>query len=434
MELRVISGMVKRVRRCFLFFFLAIFSKAIGTKPLLENEKMWENFLPDSYVDSFPSSNDDCRVVFTLFIDYTNPTSPSFPNPSSPSFSSSSAAAACICNTLIMELRVISGMVKRVREMFLFFFLAIFSKAIGTSPSGERVMYVCMYVYRCEPYDPWGFKTYVMRAECPAIPAVLGLFQKLVDTGFKVFLITGRDEETLATATIDNLHTQGFIGYERVIFRTEPFKGKSAVVYKSAIRKQLMEQGYRIWGNVGTRKAERKKIKQEYERKGKQVEIRKKIEYSMQLNASRIKVLQAQEELVTSIKETARKELQRLGNDKRGYKNLVKALVVQSLVRLREPSVLLRCREMDRKLVESIIDEAKREYAEKFNVAPPKIVIDNVSLPPPPPADADDFAHQPYWYQLILISMHSSVCFIVILHSKTSGGTRVHDPHYIYIK
>ncbi|KAK8631273.1 hypothetical protein V6N13_080028 [Hibiscus sabdariffa] len=295
---------------------------------------MWENFLPDSYVDSFPSSNDDCRVVFTLFIDYTNPTSPSFPNPSSPSFSSS-AAAACICNTLIMELRVISGMVKRVREMFLFFFLAIFSKAIGTKPfwrtrwaadrSNEcltwqlaveannvrgwrtvpahclhhietymtggqyeqdinyiveqienyvtqvtldedgmdawildvddtclsNIFYYQRKKYGCEPYDPWGFKTYVMRAECPAIPAVLGLFQKLVDTGFKVFLITGRDEETLATATIDNLHTQGFIGYERVIFRTEPFKGKSAVVYKSAIRKQLMEQGYRIWGNVG---------------------------------------------------------------------------------------------------------------------------------------------------------------------------------------
>lgn len=120
----------------------------------------------------------------------------------------------------------------------------------------------------------------------------------------------------------------------------------------------------------------------------------------MQLNASRIKVLQGQEELVNSIKESARKELQRLGTDKRGYKNLVKALVVQSLVRLREPSVLLRCREVDRKLVETIIDEAKREYAEKFNVSPPKIVIDSVYLPPPPPANADDFAHQPYWYLL----------------------------------
>ncbi|KAH1096066.1 hypothetical protein J1N35_012987 [Gossypium stocksii] len=142
--------------------------------------------------------------------------------------------------------------------------------------------------------------------------------------------------------------------------------------------------------------AERRKIKQEYERKAKQVEIRKKIEYSMQLNASRIKVLQGQEELVNSIKESARKELQRLGSDKRGYKNLVKALVVQSLVRLREPSVLLRCREVDRKLVETIIDEAKREYAEKFNVPPPKIVIDSVYLPPPPPANGDEIAHQPY--------------------------------------
>ncbi|XVF29745.1 hypothetical protein REPUB_Repub15cG0148500 [Reevesia pubescens] len=131
--------------------------------------------------------------------------------------------------------------------------------------------------------------------------------------------------------------------------------------------------------------AERKKIKQEYERKGKQVEVRKKIEYSMQLNASRIKVLQAQDDLVNSIKESARKELLRLSNDKRGYKTLLKALIVQSLVRLREAAVLLRCREGDRKVVESVLEEAKKEYVDKIKAkAAPKITIDNVYLPPPP--------------------------------------------------
>ena len=58
-----------------------------------------------------------------------------------------------------------------------------------------------------------------MKGGCPAIPAILGLFTKLVDSGFKVFLITGRNEETLAPATIANLHNQGFIDYERLIFR-----------------------------------------------------------------------------------------------------------------------------------------------------------------------------------------------------------------------
>lgn len=75
--------------------------------------------------------------------------------------------------------------------------------------------------------------------------------------------------------------------------------------------------------------AEKKKIRQEYERKAKQVEIRRKIEYSMQLNASRIKVLQAQDDLVNSMKEAAGKELLRVSDDTNGYKMLLKGLIVQ---------------------------------------------------------------------------------------------------------
>lgn len=58
-----------------------------------------------------------------------------------------------------------------------------------------------------------------MTGECPAIPAILGLFSNLVNSGFKVFLLTGRDEERLGQVTIANLHNQGFVGYERLILR-----------------------------------------------------------------------------------------------------------------------------------------------------------------------------------------------------------------------
>ncbi|KAK9289940.1 hypothetical protein L1049_008102 [Liquidambar formosana] len=105
--------------------------------------------------------------------------------------------------------------------------------------------------FGCDPWDPASFKAWASKGGCPAIPGVLGLFSKLVENGFKVFLVTGRDEETLGQATLDNLHNQGFIGYERLIMRTASHKGKSAVIYKSEIRKQLVEQGYRIWGNLG---------------------------------------------------------------------------------------------------------------------------------------------------------------------------------------
>ncbi|OVA13684.1 ATPase [Macleaya cordata] len=131
--------------------------------------------------------------------------------------------------------------------------------------------------------------------------------------------------------------------------------------------------------------AEKKKIRQEYERKAKQVEVRKKIEYSMQLNASRIKVLQAQDDLVNSMKDSASQQLLHVSDDKNAYSKLLKDLIVQSLLRLKEPSVLLRCREVDRGLVQSILEKATQEYAEKAKVHPPKVTVDDrVYLPPPP--------------------------------------------------
>ncbi|KAJ8753869.1 hypothetical protein K2173_000123 [Erythroxylum novogranatense] len=91
--------------------------------------------------------------------------------------------------------------------------------------------------YGCDPYDPVGFRTWALKGACPAIRSVLGLFRDLIGRGFKVILITGRDEQTLGRATLDNLQTQGFVGYEQLIMRTEA--------------KKLVAEGYRIWGNVG---------------------------------------------------------------------------------------------------------------------------------------------------------------------------------------
>ncbi|KAI5440017.1 V-type proton ATPase subunit E1, partial [Lathyrus oleraceus] len=131
--------------------------------------------------------------------------------------------------------------------------------------------------------------------------------------------------------------------------------------------------------------ADKKKIRQEYERKEKQVDVRKKIEYSMQLNASRLKVLQAQDDLVNKMKEAAAKELLNVSGDPEVYGSLLKDLIIQSLLRLKEPSVLLRCREVDLPLVEDVLESAAQEYAEKANVHVPEVVVDkDVYLPPAP--------------------------------------------------
>ncbi|KAL4565464.1 hypothetical protein LXL04_029560 [Taraxacum kok-saghyz] len=137
--------------------------------------------------------------------------------------------------------------------------------------------------------------------------------------------------------------------------------------------------------------AEKKKIRQEYERKQKQVEVRKKIEYSMQLNAARIKVLQAQDDLVCAMREAASKDLLNVTHIKfhqhHNYEGLLKALIVQGLLRLKEPSVLMRCRKEDLQLVESVVNDAKAEYAEKAGVHEPEVVIDTIYLPSGPSHD-----------------------------------------------
>ncbi|KAL7165491.1 hypothetical protein ACSBR2_041220 [Camellia fascicularis] len=139
--------------------------------------------------------------------------------------------------------------------------------------------------------------------------------------------------------------------------------------------------------------AEKKKIRQEYERKEKQVEVRRKIEYSMQLNASRIKVLQAQDDVVNSMKDAAAKELLNVSHDHHVYRKLLKELIVQSLLRLKEPAVLLRCRKEDLNHVEHVVHSAKEEYADKAKVHAPEIVVDSIYLPAAP---SHHNAHGPF--------------------------------------
>lgn len=115
----------------------------------------------------------------------------------------------------------------------------------------SNISYYTHKRFGCDPFDSTIFKAWIMKGMCPAIPIVLTLFKTLIDKGFKVFLLTGRDQATLAKITTNNLHSQGFIGYQRLILRNAQYRGQSAVKYKSAIRKEIEEQGYRIWGNVG---------------------------------------------------------------------------------------------------------------------------------------------------------------------------------------
>ncbi|KAH7430686.1 hypothetical protein KP509_08G009200 [Ceratopteris richardii] len=97
----------------------------------------------------------------------------------------------------------------------------------------------------------------------------------------------------------------------------------------------------------------------------------------MQLNNSRIRVLQAQDDLVQSIKEAAKKKIYALSTNHRVYRHLIRDLVVQGLIMLKEPYVVLQCRHVDVELVKTVLQLAKDKYAAKMKAHPPDVVIDD---------------------------------------------------------
>jgi len=110
---------------------------------------------------------------------------------------------------------------------------------------------------------------------------------------------------------------------------------------------------------------QRIKIMEYYERKEKQVELQKKIQQSNMLNAARLKVLKAREDHVGTVLDEAKKRLVDITKDQGTYKGLMQALITQGLLQLLELNVLLRCRQADLPIVESVMTPAAAAYKEK---------------------------------------------------------------------
>ncbi|KAF5793342.1 putative Acid phosphatase [Helianthus annuus] len=93
------------------------------------------------------------------------------------------------------------------------------------------------------------FAEWAEKGEAPAIPAALKLYKKLIKLGFKIVFLTGMYEQ-YTDIRIENLKATGYTEWEKLILRGDNDEA-SAVEYKSSIRKELEEGGYRIRGNMG---------------------------------------------------------------------------------------------------------------------------------------------------------------------------------------
>jgi V-type H+-transporting ATPase subunit E len=102
------------------------------------------------------------------------------------------------------------------------------------------------------------------------------------------------------------------------------------------------------------------------------------------LNAARLKVLKAREDHVGVVLEEAKKLLGEITKDEVKYQNLLQSLIAQGLLQVRQISnsflfalkynfilqllelnVLLRCRQADLKMVESVMATAVATYKQK---------------------------------------------------------------------
>ena len=94
-----------------------------------------------------------------------------------------------------------------------------------------------------------------MKGNDPVIAATLKLYQFAKTHGVAVFFITGRHEDELASTTA-NLQKAGYANWDGLILKPQQYAGKSASVYKTAIRKELTDKGYDIILNIGDQKSD----------------------------------------------------------------------------------------------------------------------------------------------------------------------------------
>jgi len=109
-------------------------------------------------------------------------------------------------------------------------------------------------VFRASGYK-WNAELYdnqLKTESSPAVKPVQELYNVLVEKGYKIFFITGRDYNDFNyTHTYGNLKKSGYTKIDSLILRPEEFKNSTAQEYKSTIRQRLVSAGYNFVGNTG---------------------------------------------------------------------------------------------------------------------------------------------------------------------------------------
>jgi len=101
-----------------------------------------------------------------------------------------------------------------------------------------------------------------------------------------------------------------------------------------------------------------------FEKKRKQAEVALKIAQSTSTNKSRLRVLQAREQLLQDLFSEAREKIVGLSSSTGSYSQFLESLIVEGLLRLMEPEVIVSSRKKDGALVEIAVNNGVQQYRE----------------------------------------------------------------------
>lgn len=107
---------------------------------------------------------------------------------------------------------------------------------------------------------------------------------------------------------------------------------------------------------------EKLKLNQEFDRKFKDLEIQRKIEFSTQINKARLEVLEKRGKLMQEIQQTAFQRLGDVKKDTKQYEELLRKLIIQGLIRIDEAQVKIQCLKEDLNLLQNIVVKAVNDY------------------------------------------------------------------------
>lgn len=117
-----------------------------------------------------------------------------------------------------------------------------------------------------------------------------------------------------------------------------------------------------------------------YERKYKQSKLSQQIAKSTVANKARLKVLEAREDVVTSIFEEASAQLANLTKDTDKYKKVIEGLIEEAALQLLEPSIKVKCKKGDASVVKSVLDDVVKYYKDATKGKELEAVVDEESF------------------------------------------------------